>query len=545
VSTVAIPNRASSLRTLASTDHKRIAGSACAIAFVFFLAGGLLALLMRSQLAADGGVVSQNTYNELFTMHGSTMVYLVIVPVALAVGLYFVPLQVGAAEIAGPRVALAGLWLYVLGGACMWSGFLTSGGAASASWWGFDPLSESIHSPGSGMDLWIFGVMLATLGQILWAGCILATALRRRAPGMTLMRMPVFTWTMVATCTMTVFGFPALILALALLWAQRHLGGVLTGGAGAVDYQALFWFYGHPVVYVMFFPFVGMVGEIIATFSARRFFGYSAFIVALLIFSGLSMTVWAHHMFTFGVLSNKYFALTSTALIVPAGIEYFDFLATIWRGRLRFTTAFLFALGFLVQFLVGGLTGIVLASPPLDYGLNMSYFVVAHFHYTIFAGSAFGLFGGIYYWFPKITGVMLRERLGKLNFVLMVIGANLTFFPMFFLGTEGMVRRIARYPSSSGWQGLNIVATVGSFVIAVSVLVFIANVVVSLRHRRLAGDDPWGAHTLEWATSSPPPRHNFTALPPIRSYAPLLDLREAVEQHPAPDPSITVAGAPA
>ncbi len=393
MSTVALPARVAS-STLASTDHKRIAGTACAIAFLFFLAGGLLALLMRSQLAADGGVVSQQTYNELFTMHGSTMVYLVIVPVALAVGIYFVPLQVGAAEIAGPRVVLAGLWMYVCGGALMWSGFLTSGGAASASWWGFDPLSESIHSPGSGMELWIFGVMLATLGQILWAGCILLTALRARAPGMTLMRMPVFTWTMVVTCLMVVFGFPALLLALGLLWAQRHFGGVLVGGSGAVDYQALFWFYGHPVVYVMFFPFVGMVGEVLATFSARRFFGYSAFVVALLAFAGLSMTVWAHHMFTFGVLSNKYFALTSTALIVPAGVEYFDFLATIWRGSLRFTTAFLFALGFLVQFLVGGLTGVIVASPPLDYGLNMSYFVVAHFHYTIFAGSAFGLFAG-------------------------------------------------------------------------------------------------------------------------------------------------------
>ncbi len=529
MSTIAIPSRAPSLHTLASTDHKRIAGSACAVAFVFFIAGGVLALLMRSQLATDGGVVSQATYNELFTMHGSTMVYLVIVPVALAVGLYFVPLQVGAAEVAGPRVALAGFWMYLCGGACMWSGFATSGGAASASWWGFDPLSDSVHSPGSGMDLWIFGVMLATLGQILWAGCILITALRRRAPGMTLMRMPVFTWTMVATCLMTVLGFPALIVALGLLWAQRHLGGILTGGAGAVDYQALFWFYGHPVVYVMFFPFVGMVGEIIATFSARRFFGYSAFIVALLAFSGLSMTVWAHHMFTIGLLSNEYFALTSTALVVPAGIEYFDFLATIWRGKLRFTTAFLFALGFLVQFLIGGLTGIILASPPLDYGLNMSYFVVAHFHYTIFAGSAFGLFGGIYYWFPKLTGAMLRERLGKLHFVLMVIGTNLTFFPMFVLGAEGMTRRVARYPTSSGWQGLNILETVGAFVIALSVLVFMANIVVSLRHRHVAGDDPWEAHTLEWATSSPPPRHNFSTLPPIRSYAPLLDIREELE----------------
>ncbi|HEY2535973.1 MAG TPA: cbb3-type cytochrome c oxidase subunit I [Solirubrobacteraceae bacterium] len=531
MSTIAtFPARTASLRTLACTDHKRIASSACVIAFVFFIAGGILALVMRSQLAADGGVISQETYNEVFTMHGSTMVYLVIVPVALAVGLYFVPLQLGAAEVAGPRVALAGLWMYICGGLCMWSGFATAGGAASASWWGFDPLSESVHSPGSGMDLWIFGVMLATLGQILWALCILITALRGRAPGMTLMRMPVFTWTMVVTCLMTVFGFPALILALGLLAAQRHLGGVLVGGAGAVDYQALFWFYGHPVVYVMFFPFVGMVGEIFATFSSRRFFGYSAFVVALLAFAGLSMTVWGHHMFSMGTVSNKYFSLTSTALIVPAGIEYFDFMGTLWRGRLRFTTAFLFALGFLVQFLIGGLTGIILASPPLDYGLNMSYFVVAHFHYTIFAGSAFGLFGGIYYWFPKFTGAMLSERLGKLNFVLMVIGANMTFFPMFVLGAEGMPRRIARYPASSGWQALNVLETVGAFVIAASVLVFMLNVLVSLRHRRPAGDNPWDAHTLEWATSSPPPRHNFDALPPIRSYAPLLDLREALEE---------------
>jgi cytochrome c oxidase subunit I len=533
MSTAALPVSTVPLRTLASTDHKRIAASAGALTLVFFIAGGVLALVMRTQLAADGGVVSQNTYNQLFTMHGSTMVYLFVVPLALAAGLYFVPLQVGAANVAGPRAALAGLWLLACGGASMWSGFLTSGGAASASWWGFDPLSDSLHSPGSGMELWIFGVMMVTLGQLLWAGCVIATALRRRAPGMTLMRMPVFTWSMVATCLLTLFAFPALILALALLWAQRHFGGVLPGGLGAIDYQQLFWFYGHPVVYVMFFPFVGMVGEILATFSSRRFFGHSAFVVAVLAFAGLSMTVWAHHMFTTGQVTNRYFALTSTALIVPAGIEYFDFMATMWRGTLRFTTAFLFAIGFLLQFLVGGLTGVIVASPPLDYGLNMSYFVVAHFHYTIFAGSAFGLFGGIYYWFPKLTGALLRERLGKVHFALMVIGTNLTFFPMFILGAEGMTRRIARYPASGGWQGLNELATAGSFVIALSVLVFLINVAVSLHSRREAGADPWQGHTLEWATGSPPPRHNFDALPPIRSHAPLLDLREAGAGVPA------------
>ena len=279
------------------------------------------------------------------------------------------------------------------------------------------------------MDLWIYGVVMATVAVMLWSGCVIATALWRRAPGMTLMRMPVFTWTMVVTCLMVLFAFPALLVALGLLWAQRHVGGVLVGNGGAVAYQELFWFYGHPVVYVMFFPFVGMVGEILATFSSRRFFGYPAFVVALLAFSGLSMTVWGHHMFTFGQTTNKYFSLSSTALIVPAGIEYFDFLGTIWKGKLRFTTAFLFALAFLVQFLIGGLTGEILASPPLDYGLNMSYFVVAHFHYTIFAGSAFGLFGGIYFWFPKLTGAMLRERLGKVHFVLMVIGTNLDVLP--------------------------------------------------------------------------------------------------------------------
>jgi cytochrome c oxidase subunit I len=534
MSVAALPLRAAPLRTLASTDHKRIAAHGALAAFGFFLAGGVLALVMRSQLAADGGVVSQNVYDQLFTMHGSTMVYLFIVPIGLAAGVYLVPLQVGAAEIAAPRAALAGLWLLLLGGVTMWSGFLTSGGAAAASWWGFDPLSDSIHSPGSGMELWILGVMMATGGQLLWAGCVLSTALRKRAPGMTLLRMPVFTWTMVVTCLLTLFAFPALILALVLLWAQRHFGGVLSGGLGAVDYQQLFWFYGHPVVYVMFFPFVGMVAESLSTFSGRRFFGYRAFVVALLAFAGLSMSVWGHHMFTMGQVTNKYFALTSTLLIVPAGIEYLDFLATLWRGSLRFTTPFLFAVAFIVQFLIGGLTGIIVASPPLDYHLNMTYFVVAHFHYTIFAGSAFGLFAGIYLWFGKATGVMLREGLGKLHFALLVLGTNLTFFPMFALGAEGMVRRIASYPSSTHWRALNVLSTIGSGVIALAVAVFVVNVAVSLRVRRAAGADPWEGHTLEWATSSPPPRYNFEELPPIGSYAPLLDLRERAAEKGAP-----------
>lgn len=529
VSTIALGVRPTPVRTLISTDHKRIAATGTVVALAFFVMGGVLALIMRVDLASAGGL-SQQTYDELFTIHGSTMIFLFVVPIAFTVGLYFVPLQVGAAAVAGPRWALAALWLFVLGGAMIWSGFLAAGGAATFSWWALEPLSNNVFTPGTGAELWIFGTILATGAELIWAACILVTALRRRAPGMTLMRMPVFTWTMVVTCLMTLFSFPVFMVTLALVWAERHFGGIFQGDSGAVNYQNLFWFYGHPVVYVMFFPFVGMVGEVLSTFSGRRFFGYPAFVIAVLAFAGASMSVWAHHMYTMFQLPNKYFSLTSTMLIVPAGIEYFDLLGTIWRGRIRFTTPFLFAVTWLPQFLIGGLTGVIVASPPLDYHLNMSYFIVGHFHYTIFAGSAFGLFAGLYYWFPKLTGATLREGLGKLNYGLLLVGTNITFFPMFILGTEGMTRRIASYPLSTGWQSLNELETAGAFLIAASVLVFLVNIAVSLRERVPAGGDPWEGQTLEWATTSPPPPHNFVELPPIRSYAPLLDLREERER---------------
>jgi cytochrome c oxidase subunit I len=313
---------------------------------------------------------------------------------------------------------------------------------------------------------------------------------------------------------------------MALLYIDRHFGGVFEGGGGAISYQHLFWFYGHPVVYVMFFPFVGAVAEVVATFSGRRFFGYRAAVLALLVFAAISMSVWAHHMFATGQVENKYFALTSTLLVLPAGIEYLDMVATMIGGSIRLRTPMLFALGFLLQFLVGGLSGIFVASPPLDYHVHDTFVVVAHFHYTLFAGSLFGFFAGVYYWFPKVTGRMLGEGLGKLHFWLMVVGANLTFLPMFFLGNDGMVRRIADYTPQTGWQDLNGVATLGSYVIAISIAVFLVNLLRSLRHGTVAGDDPWTGQTLEWATTSPPPRHNFDRLPPVRSYAPLLDLSE-------------------
>jgi cytochrome c oxidase subunit I len=510
-----------------AVDHKSLGVRTAVVAFGFFAAGGVLALIMRTELAQPGlQVVSHHTYNELFTMHGSTMIYLFVVPVALALGLYLVPLQVGASNLVGPRWALAGWWLLVIGGLAMWSGFLIQGGAADVTWSGFDPLSDAVNSPGRATDAWIHGVILVTLGELFMAGSIMATLVRGRAPGMTMLRLPVFSWTMFATVLMVLFAFPVLVVTMALLWVQRQWGGVFDGPSGPVVYQHLFWFYGHPVVYVMFFPFVGAVGEVIAVFSERRFFGYRWFTVSILLFAALSMSVWAHHMFTIPGIAVRYFSLTSTMLVVPAGIEYFDLIGTMAGGRIRLVVPMLFALAFLAQFLVGGLTGIWIASPALDNHANNSYFIVAHFHYTLLAGSVFGLFAGLYYWWPKATGVLLREGLGRLHFALFVIGTNLTFLPQFILGQDGMTRRIADYPASYGWGGLNLASTIGAFVIALSMVVFAVNVAVSLRRRREAGDDPWGGQTLEWATSSPPAAGNFASLPPIRSHAPLLDLRE-------------------
>jgi cytochrome c oxidase subunit 1 len=522
---VALPGPERALGWLASTDHKRTAAKVGVSSLFFFGLSGLLALLMRAELAQPGlQFVSDHSYDELFTMHGSGMIYLFLTPAALGLGLYLVPLQVGAAEVAAPRLALGGFWLYLCGGLAMYSGFLTDSGAGSDTWTATIPLSSSTHTPGVGMDLWVIGAGLAVLGSLLIALSVLLTIVRLRAPGMTMLRLPVFSWTMLVTTFMVLASFPLLVVAMGLLLAERHLGGIFTGATGSIAYQHLFWFYGHPVVYVMFFPFVGAVAEVVATFSRKRFFGYRALVVSLLFFTALSMAVWGHHMFVTGAVQNQYFSLTSHLLAVPAGIEYLDLIATMIGGAILLRTPMLFALGFICQFLIGGLTGIIVASPPLDYHVNGSFFVVAHFHYTLFAGSLFGLLAGVHYWFPKVSGAMLREGLGKLSFWLLAIGANLTFFPMFFLGFEGMPRRVPDYAPRFG--DLNLLSSIGAGVIALGILAFLANVWISLRRPVPAGDDPWQGQTLEWATSSPPPRHNFDSLPRIDSYAPLLDRRE-------------------
>ncbi len=512
---------------LTSTDHKRIGLNLIVASFGFFLVGGVFALLMRTQLAQPNlSFVSDDTYSALFTMHGSTMIYLFVTPMAIALGLYLVPLQIGASRLAGPRIALCGFWTWLFGGLVMQSGWLT-GQPGRDGWFSYPPLSNGTNTPGVGQDVWVIGVILAAAGMTLMAGSVLATIGRRRAPGMALLRMPVFTWTALVTVLMVVAAFPVLILVMVLLYADRHGAHIFDSYHGAIDYQDLFWFFGHPVVYVMFFPYLGAASEAIATSSHRRWFGYTAFVVSVMTFAALSMAVWSHHMFTTGGVTNQYFAFTSTLLAVPAGIEYFDMVGTLIGGSLVFRCSMLFGLAFFLQFLIGGLSGIFVASPVLDYHVNDSYFIVAHFHYTLFAGSVFGFFAGVYHWFPKVTGAMLRERIGKLHLVLLLIGTNMTFFPMFILGEQGMVRRISRYPSHPGWGTANLIESIGAGIIAVGVLTFLVNVVVSLRHRVPAGDDPWQGQTLEWATSSPPPALNFTGpLPPIRSYAPLLDLRQ-------------------
>jgi cytochrome c oxidase subunit 1 len=380
------------------------------------------------------------------------------------------------------------------------------------------------------MDLWILGVFLSGLGMLLMGATVLWTALRMRAPGMTLLRMPVFTWSMVVTCLLVIASFPSLLAAMVLLGVGRADPSVVSGNTWTIGYQQLFWFYGHPVVYVMFFPFVGAVSEVLATFSGRRYVGYKPTVLSLLAFAALSMSVWGHHMFTTGEASNNYYSLTSITLSLPAGVEYFGFLATIVGGRLRYPTAMLFALAFIPQFLIGGLSGIMLGTSVVDYHVEDSFFVVAHFHYTLFAGSVFGFFAGLYFWFPKATGIMLNERLGKLHFWLMVIGTNVTFLPMFGLGFLGMPRRVATYPANPGFSTLNLISSCGAAVLSLALMVFLLNLMRSVRSRVPAPADPWDGQTLEWATTSPPPRFNFTAIPPISSYAPLLDLRRAATE---------------
>ncbi len=523
--------RADRMEWLVSTDHKRIGLLIIGTSLVLFYAFGALAMTMRTQLSRpDQHLLSNQQYNQIMTLHGTGMIALVVTPIALGLGVYLVPLMIGAPAIAAPRATLLGYWLYVGGALAIILGCAVPGGAASG-WWSYIPLANDTFSPGTGQSLWTAGVILAACGMLIISGTVAWTILTRRAPGMTMMRLPVFVWSELVTCLMGVTAFPSLLAAMGVLTMDRV--APFHSNFWNVLYEHLFWFYGHPVVYIMFFPFVGCVAEVLATFAGRRFFGYQGTVLALLVFAAGSMAVWGHHMFTSGQVTNDYYSLTSNFLALPAGVEYFGFLGTLIGARLRYPTPMLFALAFIPQFLVGGLTGILVASPAIDYHVNNSYFVVAHFHYTLLAGSMFGFFAGVYYWLPKATGIMFSERLGRLHFIFMVIGTNVTFLPMFALGMLGMPRRVATYPANQGLNTLNLTATIGAFILGCSLLFFVCNLYISSHRKVPAPPDPWQGHTLEWATSSPPPRFNFTAeypVPRIRSFAPLLDIRLRASQ---------------
>ena len=512
---------------LTTTDHKAIGVAYAVTSLVFMSIGGLLAGVIRAELAKPGmQIVDQSTYNSLFTMHGSLMVFLFAVPFGFALANYLIPLQIGAADMAFPRLNALSYWLYLFGGLTMLAGFLTSGGAADFGWFAYPPLS-STGSPGLGGDLWVVAIILTGTSGTLGAVNVVATVSALRAPGMTLFRMPILTWDLFLTSAMVILTFPVLTGALIMLEADRQFGAHFfdAHGGSPILFQHLFWFFGHPEVYIVALPFFGVITEIIPVFSRRPVFGYRGMVLSTLAITALSTSVWAHHMFTTGKVVLAFFAATSMLIAVPTGVKVFNWIGTMWTGRLRYEPPMLFCLGFLVTFVAGGLTGVMLASPSLDFNLSDTYFVVAHFHYVMGGTVVYALFGAIYFWWPKLTGRMLSRRLGNIHFAMLFIGFNMTFFVMHIMGRDGMPRRVADYPADSGLTGLNQFASIGAAILLASMVPFLAAVVISLRRPPTCGADPWEANTLEWATTSPPPTHNFGWLPPIRSERPVFDLR--------------------
>ena len=513
-----------------TTDHKKIGILYVMNSFLFFFIGGLLALGVRLELAQPGlQFVADQTYNELFTMHATFMIFLFVIPMLAGFGNYIVPLQIGAPDMAFPRINALSLWMLPLAGVLLLLSFVT-GGSAAAGWTSYSPLAQDrpLAATGTGQDLWIVALVLIGTSSILGAVNFLVTIFKMRAPGMTLFRMPIMTWTVLVTSVLVLMATPVITSALIMLFIDRNYGGSFfdpANGGDAILYQNIFWFYSHPAVYVMVLPAMGMISEILPVFSRKPLFGYKAFVFATAGIGALGFSVWAHHMFTTGAVYLPFFSLMTFLIAVPTGVKMFNWIFTMWRGQLMLGTPLLFALGFLSMFLVGGINGAVSASVPVDFAIHDTYWVVAHLHYVLFGGSVFGIMGGLYYWFPKMTGRMLNEGLGKVQFVLMFVGFNLTFFPMHQLGLAGMPRRIADYASVAGWNDLNLAATIGGFTIALSMLPLLWNIFVSLRSGAPAGDDPWEGNTLEWATSSPPPPYNFDRLPEIRSERPVFDLR--------------------
>ena len=515
-------------RLLSTTDHKIIGQMYMVTALSFFALAGIMALLMRIELARPGlQFLTQEQYNQLFTIHGTIMLLLFATPMVFAFGNLIMPLQIGSPDVAFPRLNAFSYWLYLFGAITVVSGFLTPNGAAAFGWYAYSPLNNSVNCPGTGADLWIIGLVISGLGTILGAVNMVTTIITLRAPGMTMFRMPIFVWSMLTVSLLVLLAFPVLTASLLVLYTDRHLHSQVfeANNGGAILWQHLFWFFGHPEVYIVALPFFGIISEIIPVFSRKPLFGYKGMVLALLSIAALSLTVWAHHMFTTGAVLLPFFSLMSFLIAVPTGIKFFNWIGTMWRGAVTFETPMLWAVGFLVTFLFGGLSGVMLASPPIDFHVADSYFVVAHFHYVLFGTIVFAVFGGFYFWFPKFTGRYLDERLGKFHFWLTFVGFHTTFLVQHWLGAEGMPRRYANYLPTDGFTTLNTISSIGSFVLTTAFLPFIYNVYKSYRFGEIVtADDPWGhGNSLEWATSSPPPRHNFTSIPRIRSERPAFE----------------------
>ena len=514
---------------LTTTDHKQLGIMYLIMAFSFFFLGGFMALLIRAELFTPGlQFLSNEQFNQLFTMHGTVMLLLFATPVVWGFGNYILPLQIGAPDVAFPRLNSFGFWVTLLGGVVMLLGFITPGGAADFGWTMYMPLADGVHTPGIGADMWIVGVGATGVGTIASAINMITTILTLRAPGMTMFRMPVFCWGIFTASAIVLMIFPLLTAAALGVLYDRKLGGPIYDSAngGAILWQHLFWFFGHPEVYVLALPFFGVVSEIVPVFSRKPVFGYIGLVFAILAIGSLSMAVWANHLFVTGAILLPFFSFMTFLIAVPTGVKFFNWVGTMWKGHITWDTPMIWVMGFMATFLFGGMTGVMLASPALDFHLAESYFLIAHFHYTLFGTVVFSAFGGLYFWFPKMTGRMLDERLGKIHFWLTFIGFHGTFLIQHWVGNMGMPRRYADYLESDGFTVFNQISTIFSFVLGASVIPLVWNVFKSWRYCEVVTvDDPWGyGNSLEWATSCPPPGHNFTSLPRIRSERPAFEL---------------------